>query len=181
MDPICPDNCADTALALPPVKFDDCNPEVNSGEIEEIFLGIRGVGFTDINSAAEWASRLAATDDTKLIRLTVIADKPRPAANSTTISGNRKRSLPAEHIINVTIDETNAINHAFIRSNQCSGNYQAWYKTSGGIGFGGNDGLSAFLDLDMTIPRERAGFITYDGTLAWTSRFTEERTTLPIA
>lgn len=181
MDPVCATDCEDLVDALPEVLFDDCNPEINAGEIQKIYLGIRGVPFADIEDPVEWAARLASVTNTKLIQLTVIADKPKPAENSKEISGGRKVVLPKDHVINVTIDETNPTNHEFIRKNQCSGNYQAWYETSGGRIFGGNAGLRAFLEMDMTIPRERNGNITYDGTLSWKERFTEEMAVSPIA
>lgn len=181
MDPICADNCEDVVNSLPEVAFDDCNPEINAGEIRKVYLGIKGKGFTSIASATEWAARLAATDDTKLIALTVIGDKPLPTPNTKDISGGRKITLANDHVLNISIDETNATNHGFVRSNQCSGNYQMWYETSGGLVFGGNDGIPAFLNLDMLIPVASGDSIVYNGSLAWKSKFTEERALSPIA
>lgn len=180
MNPNCSTGCADVLLALPEVLFDDCSPEVNAGEVETIYLGLRGQGFTNWTSPAEWASRLAATDNTKIIALTVIGDKPKPTANTKDISGGRKISLPKAHTLPFIIDETNATNHEFVRQLECGGNFQAWYATSGGLAFGGNDGIKAFAEADMVIPRARGENMVYDGSLSWEAKYTEERIVSPI-
>lgn len=185
MDPICPTGCLDTVNALPAVKFDDCAPEINPGEIETLYLGVRGVDFTDVNDQAEWVARLAATDETKIIALTVMGDKPLPAANTKDISGGRKIALEKDHVINFTIDETNQTNHDMVRKLECGGNFAVWYKISGGIAMGGendgNTGIKGFIEAGMLIPRGRGENMTYDGTISWKAKFTEARFIHPLA
>lgn len=181
LEPVCPTGCADALANLPDVLFDECNPEVNAGEIETIYLAKRGQGFTAVSSAPEWGTRLAATDNTKIIALTVIGDKPKPADNIKEISGGRKISLPKDHTLPFLIDETNATNHEMVRTLECGGNFQAWYATSGGLLFGGNDGIPAFIEAGMVIPRARGENMTYEGSLSWKAKYTEERIVSPIA
>jgi hypothetical protein len=181
MEPTCATGCADALAVMPAVKFDDSCPEVNQGEITAIYLALRGNPFANWEQAAEWTTRLAAVDNTKIVKLTVIGDKPKPAANQLEISNGRKVTLAKDHVVNFTIDETNAINHEAIRTLQCGGNFDAWYETSGGLLFGGNAGLPASAECDMTIPREKGGLIVYEGTLTWKAKYTEERTVSPIA
>lgn len=181
MEPVCATGCADALAVMPAVKFDDSCPEVNQGEITAIYLALRGNGFTDWKLATEWTTKLAAIDNTKIIKLTVIGDKPKPAANQLDISNGRKVTLPKDHVVNFTIDETNKENHEAIRTLQCGGNFDAWYETSGGLMFGGNEGLPVSLEADMSIPRERGGLMVYEGTMTWKAKYTEERIVSPIS
>jgi len=181
MDPTCATGCLDEELVLPDFLQDDCVPEVNFGQISEIFLGIPGNYFTTGN-LAEWTARLAATDATRLIRLLVIGDRPRStAAAPLELSGGRKKSVPRDFTINASIDDVNPTNHAAIRQIQCGGNFQLWYKTlDGKYYFGGLQGMRAFIDGDMVIPREKAGAITYELTVTWSGQFMEEMTAYPL-
>jgi hypothetical protein len=181
MNPVCSTGCADTVNGLPTFKHDLCAPEVNVGEIENIYIGLRGEPFTDVESATEWTTRLASTTSTKLVKMVVMGDKPKPASNVKEISGNRKIQLPKDHVVNFTIDETNAENHEAIRQLQCGGNFNAWYETSGGLLFGGNEGLEVFIEADMVIPRSRGENLVYEGSMAWKANFLEERVVSPIA
>lgn len=181
MNPVCSTGCADTVDGLPAFRNDLCAPEVNIGEVETIYIGLRGEGFTNWELAPEWTARLAAVDATRLVKVTVIGDKPKPATNIKEISGGRKITLPKDHVVNFTIDETNDDNHEAVRMLQCGGNFQAWYDTAGGLAFGGNIGLEVFIEADMVIPRSRGENMVYEGSMAWKSQFTEERIKSPIS
>jgi hypothetical protein len=185
LDPVivCPDGCADTAAALPTLKFDDCAPEVNGGEIQRLYLGIVGHPFTDIEDPEEWADRLAGTTPaTKIVRLNVSADKPKPTGTVKDISLGRKIVLSKDHTINATVDETTQENHdAFSKMSQCGGTYLLWYETAGGLVFGGNRGIKVSIDADMVIPRAKGDSITWELTVTWSDRATERRTVSPIA
>jgi hypothetical protein len=180
MNPICATGCSNSLDQLPEWEFSECAPEVNAGEIEKIYMGVLGNPFTDWESAVEWNSRLVSTTATKLVVLTVLGEKPRPTANSKDISGGRKIQLDADHVLNFTIDETGAKNHEAIRQLECGGTFLFWYETSGGLVFGGNDGIQASISAGMVIPKTRKDTMTYEGSLTWSAKFTEERIVSPI-
>jgi hypothetical protein len=180
----CPASCADAAAAIPVFKFDECAPEINGGEIQKIYLAPIGQPFTDVESASEWTTRLAAAANaaTKLTVLHVIADKPKPTGQTKEVSLGRKITLGKDHVVNATVDETTIENHkAFSQISQCGGRFLMWYETSGGLVFGGNKGIKVSIDADMIVPRSKGDSITWDLVLSWNTRETEQRTVSPIA
>jgi hypothetical protein len=181
MNPTCATGCEDALETLPGYVFSECAPEVNAGEIEKIYLGIPGNPFTAWTSAAEWNSRLTSNTATKIVALTVIAEKPRPTVNSKDISGGRKVKLDSDHVINFTIDESSQANHDAQRQLDCGGVFLMWYATSGGLLFGGNAGIEVSIEAGMVIPLSRNDTLTYQGSITWKAKFTEERIVSPIA
>jgi hypothetical protein len=181
MNPTCATGCDNALDQLPDWSFSECAPEVNAGEIEKIYMGIPGNVFTDWKLATEWNTRLTSTTATKLVVLTVLGEKPRPTQNSKDISGGRKVQLDSDHVLNFTIDETNAANHEAVRQLECGGQFLFWYETSGGLMFGGNDGIQASIAAGMVIPLSRKDSLTYQGSISWSAKFTEERIVSPIA
>lgn len=177
--PTCPTGCGDN---LPPVDFDDCAPEINEGRIDKIYLTNVGNPLVDWTSAIEWTGRLdnTAPAGDSIITLTVTGEKPEPTVNEQEISLGRKIVASKTHIVNATIDETNDINHEFIRQNECSGQYLMWYETSGGKLFGGTEGIEVSLIGDMIVPLSDEELITYALKAEWKAKFTEERIDSPI-
>jgi hypothetical protein len=181
MNPTCATGCDNALDQLPDWQFSDCAPEVNAGEIEKIYMGIPGNPFTNWATATEWNTRLGSTTATKLVVLTVSGEKPRPTPNSKDISGGRKVQLDSDHVLNFTIDETGPGNHEAIRQLECGGTFLFWYETSGGLMFGGNQGILASISAGMVIPKSRKDALTYEGSITWSAKFTEERVVSPIA
>ena len=180
-NPTCPTGC-ETSLA--PVAFSVCAPEVNLSEIARLYIATAdSAGFTDWKSPTEWAARLSNTLTTagKIRRLTVIADKPAPTAATRDISGGRTITSNKTHVVNFTIDETNSINHDWLRQLECGGQFKIWYETIGGLLFGGNSGIIATVTADMVVARGTEEILVYNGTATWKNRFTEERAISPIA
>lgn len=177
--PTCPSGCGDN---LPAVDFDECAPEINEGRIDKIYLTNVGNPLTDWTDALEWQGRLddTAANANSIITLIVTGEKPEPTVNEQTISLGRKIVASKTHVINASIDETNAINHEFIRQNECSGQYLMWYETSGGKLFGGTEGIPVSLTGDMIIPLSDEELITYSLKAEWKAKFTEERIDSPI-
>jgi hypothetical protein len=56
-----------------------------------------------------------------------------------------------------------------------------WYQTSGGLIFGGNEGIEVSIVLDMNISESTSDFIVYEGKGTWKAKFTEERALSPLA
>lgn len=181
MTPTCATGCEDALATLPGFAFSECAPEINAGEIEKIYLGIPGNPFTNWALATEWNARLISTTATKITAVTVIGDKPKPTVNSQPISGGRTVKLESDHVLNFLIDESSAANHEAVRQLECGGQFLAWYVTSGGLLFGGNAGIGVSIEAGMVIPNTRADKITYQGSMTWKAKFTEERIISPIA
>lgn len=177
--PVCPEDCGDN---LPPVEFDECAPEINEGRIDYIYLTNVGNPLVDWTDPVEWNNRLdnTASAPDSILRLTVTGEKPAPTANEQEISLGRKIVANKTHILNYTIDETNDINHEFIRQLECSGQFLAWYETSGGLMFGGTEGITVSMTGDMIIPLSVEELINFSGKLEWKAKFTEERIISPI-
>lgn len=179
-----PINCQDDCeFDIPAVSFADCNPQVNLSQIAKIYTSQPDASpFTDWTVITEWSTRVSDTaNDADSIRaLVVIADKPKPETQSRKISGNRTVVTDKNHVINFDIDETNAINHEFVRGGKCIKKVKFWYETIGGLLFGGNSGIDGSFEVDMTLSRTEGDIILYQGTLKWNDINTEERCTSPL-
>jgi len=180
-NPICPSGCDSP---LPPVSFDGCAPEINNSEIWKLFVAKANTpAFSDWTQPTEWAARLdnTASGDDKIRQLTITGDKPQPTSNTREISGGRSQVTDKTHVVNITIDETNQINHDFVRYMECGGQVVIWYQTKSGHLYGGNSGITGVnLVLDLVLNRGADEIQTYTGTATWRSKFTEERTVSPI-
>lgn len=183
---ICPTDCTSV---LPASLFSRCAPQTNAGEIETILMGAQGTVFA---AYAEEDATVAlkgsfATEVLALItagtlkRLTVIGEKPAPADNKVTISGNRTVQGARDHVVNFTIDETNSVNHKWVQRIECGGSYPFWYITSSGKMFGGVTGIEGSFSGSVVIPKDRKSLMTIEGSATWNSKFTEDRTFSPLS
>lgn len=178
-NPVCPTGCE---TPTPAVSFSACAPEVNAAEISKLWI-TSGNGLADVSDASEWLARLSqdGTDEGAIRELTVIGDKPRPSVTKIDISGGRKAVTSRNHVINADIDETNDINHEFVRKLQCGGEFRLWYTTSEEKNiYGGNDGIEVSIDADMVIERSRGGKVVFGLIIEWINKFLEERHTSPF-
>lgn len=178
--PVCPTSCAST---LPPVEYDECNPEINGAQVAKVYVTNIGNPLVDWTNPLEWQGRLDnnAIAADAILTLHVIGSKPVPTGNEVEISLGRKIVGKKTHVLNVKIDETNNTNHEFLRQNECGGNYLVWYETIDGLMFGGTEGIVASLLLDMNIAESAEDNIVYEGKFEWKSKFTEERIQSPLA
>ena len=191
MDPICPTDCSTN---LPVVSFDRCNPNVVASEINKIYIAKPSAAdFTDFGDAAEWAKRISETDTVPgaptnttpvgdLIRpLSVIGDRPAPAAVTKDLSNQRTKTIRKDFTINFTIDEITPENLELQRASECGAIVKAWYSITGGLLFGGNAGIEATLTMDLVLARGTDEIVAINGTLTWKGKFTEESVEDPIA
>jgi hypothetical protein len=183
--PTCPTGCAGAPAE---VEFDNCNPELHSGPLEYLYLRQRGQPFTDWTSGAEWAANIdnAGSAATDIRQLRIIGEWPEPESNEKIISGNRRYLGVKTFVVNFEIDETNDTNYEFLRSNECSGNYSVWLESSNSSGvagklYGDNDGIEAFVKLNLVIARDENEHDRFMGTITWQSQFHPKRITSPIA
>ena len=178
-DPVCPTDCSAT---LPPLSFDDCNPEINDAQIDRIFFTNVGNPLVDWTNATEWNGRLSqtGTNGDAIRELCVIGEKPRPTSNKRDISKGRKVIGKKDHVLNFRIDDTSQDNHDAIRQLECGGNILFWYTTLGGLMYGGTEGIEAQITMDNVIVEDDNEIIEIQGELEWTRKFTEERIPSPI-
>ena len=172
-DIVCPTDCADE---LPEVEFSLCAPVINFGEISKIYLTIPGNPLTNENDPAEWATRMAATDATKIIELTVLADLPAPETAQVDISGGRKATGLKSYTMALDIDETNDINYEFMCATSCATKKTLWFKTTGGKLYGGPKGIDGTLILDEVIPRSNKEVAKFTGSFKWDAKAAPCRT-----
>lgn len=171
----CPEGCDDD---LEPVSFDECNPSVSASEINHIYVAGGGAAdFTDVSDPTEWAHRLSQDGSLPegstfqlidLIReLTVIADKPAPTITSKDISNNRTIDVQAAYVINITVDDFNAINQKFFQTLNCGSRAKIWYSTLGGLLFGGNSGRLGQVKVYPSLGRGNTEIATLSGSASW--------------
>lgn len=168
---------------VPVVSFDECSPEINSGQLQVMYVGNRNNPFVSWTDLTEWSSRLSntSTDSSAIRTMFIIGGWPLPERAEKIISLNRTIYQEGKHTINFKIDETNAINHEMLRSFECGGQYSVWVATGqigddGKLIWGGNEGIEASLQIGQVVPESTDENITYEGTLKFTSKFTPERT-----
>lgn len=192
MDPICPVDCSTN---LPVVAFDNCNPNSIFSEINKLYIAKpSAAAFTDWSDPLEWGKRLSETNTVPgapgnttpvgdLIRpLTVIGDRPAPAAVTKELSNARTKTIRKDFTINFTIDEITPENLEFQRASECGSLVKFWYGIQGGLLFGGDSGIiNATLTMDLVLARGTDEIVAINGTLTWKGKFTEEGIEDPIA
>ncbi|MCA9497132.1 MAG: hypothetical protein KC589_09375 [Nanoarchaeota archaeon] len=178
--PVCSTSCSDD---LPIVSFDECNPEINGGQVSKLYITNVGYPLTDVTDAVEWGTRLdnAGAGNDAIRTLHVVGSKPAPSGDEKEISLGRKLKGSKTHIVNFKIDETNDVNHEFLRKLECGGTFKFWYETLEGKIFGGNEGIDASFFVDMVIPEAATDIIINEGKAEWKAKFTEERNDSPLA
>lgn len=187
----CPVDC-DT-LVLPPVSFDECEPQVKLSEFIYGYLALKEASdFTDASLPAEWADRLSqtatppegsTTDVADLIRqLAIVGDMPAPAVTEKDISGGRKIASRTDRTVNIDIDEATAANYELTRTTECGFfKVKMWFETRGGILLGGNTGITGRLVLRPIYGRGVDEIEKYTGTFTWTNSTSPDRCVSPIA
>jgi hypothetical protein len=177
--PTCPEDCS---ANLPEVSFSDCSPELNGGNITYLYLTNFGNGMTNWLDIAEWTARIDndSVDSAAIRRIRIIGSKPAPDKPEVVISGDRTVYGTPTHTLDFRIDETNAINHEFVRQMECGGQFTGWYETVGGLRWGGNDGIPMTVKVDEIIPESSSEYITFTGQAKWKEKFTPERTEVAL-
>ncbi len=178
--PVCAADCA--TQALPKVNFSECGYEINSSEIEDIFIGKADIDpLDDWSDPAEWATRLSQTAvlGQEIRRLTVVGDKPAPAETKKTISKGRETVIDRTHTLNFDVDETNDDNYEMMRAIQCGGKFRIWYKPRGGKLYGGSNGILVSLSgFDVLARGDESEKFQYTAT--WKNLFDPPRIDSPI-
>jgi len=176
---VCPTDCENY---LAPVDFSLCDPDVDFGEIERIYVTARGAGLTDWTDAAEWAARLdndTEDDNTKIRTLFVRGDQPPAESNEVEISLCRIVYSEKDFTLNLDIDETSVINNDFMRYIECNDLYTIWYQ-AGKYLYGGTDGIDVNIGLNNNIPRGCNELNLITGTVKWQAKHSPEKIINPL-
>ena len=181
MIPTCPQDCTGN---LPMVKFSKCAPIILLSEITKLYVGKNSIQpFMDWTTASEWTTRLSetATDANAIRPITVIGDKPAAAPIKKEISNGRTWTIGKDHTLNVKVDDVSDENYNFMRNSECGGQYRVWFETSGGMLYGGNEGIAVTLDLNDVLASGKDAIEELVGTATWRAQFHPERVKSPIA
>lgn len=156
---------------LPDVSFSICAPQVNMAEITHVYLAMPDQELLDENNANEWGARLAMTSSSKarIIALTVRGEKPSVGKDDVEGPFNKKFRSHLTHQATFETSESNDTNYAFMRYFQYQKNCTVWYKTAGGMLFGGK-GIKAAVELDHLIPANAGDLEKITGVITWQSK-----------
>jgi len=169
---------------LPAVSADFCTPNTTFGQVPEIFIGYPNQPFTDVADLGEWTLRVnnATLADLTIIRkLHTIGSKPKPESTEIEFSQGRTLQTPKKHTLPFRVDETDAVNFAFLQFVEANpGRVYALWFTGGKYLFGGDDGVYCTLTLDLVIPENKQELQFFDGVATWEG-VTPARITNPMA
>ena len=179
VNPTCQDGCQ----VIPPIwSFNDCDPDVNYGQIDRIYIASLGMNdLIDWTSLAEWTGHLDNTtlDLQKIRFLNVIGMKPPAEGDLKDISRNRKITADKTHTITFRVDETDATNYDALRQIECNGNFKVWYQ-AGKYLYGDNSGITAYVSLNDDIPEDKKELNVFQGVITWDAQFHPARITNPL-
>lgn len=175
----CPTDCNNY---LPPFDMSVCDPNVDFGQIDRIYITGQGAGLSDWTDAAEWATRLDNTteDNDNLIRyLHVAGDQPAAESTENEISLCRKVYSDKKFTLNFDIDETNITNNDAMRLVECGGTFTAWFA-AGQYMYGGTDGIDVQITMNNVITRGCDSLNLISGTVKWQAKHHPEKIVNPL-
>ena len=177
---VCPDGCVNY---LPPVLMDVCDPNVDFGQIDRIYITGNGHGLSDWTDPAEWATRLdnaTENNDTLIRTLHVAGDQPAAESSENTISLCRIVYGPKGFTINFDIDETNITNNDAMRLIECNQLFTFWYA-AGQYLYGGTGGIrDASFVMNNVIPRGCETLNLISGVAKWKEKHSPEKIVNPL-
>lgn len=156
---------------LPAVTADFCAPNLNFGQVNKIYLGYEGQPFVDWSDLDEWVLRLdnaTLADETLVRSLHVVGDKPAAEKTKIEFSQGRSTYTTPKHLINVKVDETDALNYALIQWLEANQGQviRVWYQ-AGKYLYGGAAGVPATFVLNDVIPESDEELNIFQGVISW--------------
>jgi hypothetical protein len=168
---------------VPDVAFDLCTPAYKYGEVTALLIAQVGEPLVTGDSA-EITTRLAATDETKMVLVHGFGDVPAASGEPNRLSSKYTITPPKDRTLNFTIVDLNDTNYEFIRRvDKCGGRFLLWYITADGDMFGGEnfiDGNEVNLTGNYIIPANRTETATGQFTATWSGPMSERKPS-PIA
>lgn len=178
-DIVCEEGCG---IALPPTKFNICNPEGAFGQISELFITNIGYPLVDENDINEWLARMSlpANDPAKIWRILVIGDKPASESTEIEMSYGRLAYGTENHSLNIRVDEVNQENYDFARGFDCNKRVKIWYKAYNGDAYGGPKGIDVSMKFKHVIPEGTTDLQTLVSTPKWKAKIAPCRFIHPL-
>lgn len=143
---------------LPPTNAEDCDYELNFGEINALLFTEEGDGLTNWSSATEWNTRIDNTtaytnqNPAPIRVLFGIGGLGAPERGSIKISRRRTAYLSPKFSFVFQVEDTGDTNWAFMRALPDGGQtYSGWLATESKL-FGGNSGIKMTIVADPNIP-----------------------------
>ena len=170
------------STVMPAVNADLCAPGVNYGQIEMLMFTRNGDGLTDFLDDTEWAARidndstgteaLPTSGNAEIRQLFGIGSLEAPERPEVTISRRRKVYADPKFTMTFAVDDTGDVNwNTFMRGLPSGGQvYSVWFATKTRI-FGGNDGITATIVANPSIPESTEETqkiiltVTWEGTI----------------
>ncbi len=169
------------STVLPSANADLCSPNTNYGQISTLLFTRLGDGLTDWTDDAEWAGRidndaaLAAPPALAAIRqLFGIGALDAPDRPEIEISKRRRVFGDPEFTMSFEVDDTGDINwNNFMKGLPAGGQvYSVWFGTEQRL-FGGDEGLTATLVANPSIPQSKDELMKIIITVTWTGTIPE--------
>lgn len=171
------------AMNIPAVSFNEASPEVNFGQIQDVYIAqLDNPLATLLQATLEGRIDNAdAATETAIRKLAVIGDKPQPEATEVSISHDRIYKAPRKHTLNFKVDETDELNYTFMNTMIANSvnTVLIWYRTDNKF-YGGTEGVEASITLDHIIPESLEEPETIVGKVTWTSNTYPSRADYPL-
>ena len=167
------------STVLPVASADLCSPNVNFGQISQLYFTRLGDGLTNSTDDTEWATRIdnastgatalpaapALADIRQLFGIGALAAPERPEAD---ISRGRKAYSDPEFTMTFNVDDTSDTNwNTFMLGLPTAGQvYSIWFGTETRL-FGGNTGLQATIVANPEIPESSSEIMRIVLTVTW--------------
>jgi hypothetical protein len=167
------------STVLPVASADLCSPNVNFGQISQLYFTRLGDGLTLSTDDTEWAGRLdnastgttalpEAPDKADIRQLFGIDSLSAPERPEAEISRGRKAYSDPEFTLTFNVDDTGDINwNDFMLGLPISGQvYSVWFGTETRL-FGGNSGIQATVVANPEIPESSSEIMRIVLTVTW--------------
>ena len=176
----CPGDCN---FDVPEFEMDDCNPDIDEGQISQLFIAKNDAAdFVDWTALSEWTTRKSnvSPDDDAIRYINIIGDLPAPETNEVEISKKRKIVINRGWVLNFRTEETSVANYNAMRTIQCGSYYKIWFE-SGKYLYGDNSGIAnSFINWSEVIPEDYNEFKTIQGTVSWDSKIQTAKCISPL-
>lgn len=160
---------------IPKVVFNDAKPNVNFGQIRDVYVAELGNPLTAMTkSHLESRINNAGDNADDLRALTVIGSKEAPESSEINLSHDRTYRTPKMHTISARIDETNEQNYLFMqRLHERGINRLLMWFADDKFFFGGLQGVEVSVDINHVIPESNEEVQYFEMTLKWKGNFPE--------
>lgn len=199
MLPVCPTDCTSSAPSTP---NNDCNVELNFGEVKTLFISAEPLpnwkaimdqylidNPTETVVEAYEAYRTAfcarvsndSTDQDAIRKICVRGNKPEAETNKIRICGGKYAYPPKKHSLPYIIDDTGDVSYEALRQLECNGIYYVAYADSKYLYGDQEEGssINTTVNWNHIIPESFEELQSFNGLMEWESQFHPARIEVP--